>query len=245
MFVSCSISQIGSPHEEAKVPLKISLEGRAACGGLCAAATSAMTHQMGDKFEDLKKDILQDAAAMSRSPFLLMLPVLGTTKLDAQSFRDRAGGAWSTIGVIAALIVTMCNYTDIVECDDYTVSLFRSASVCNCLHPILSFVAMLSCTVSAIMSTILYMMIGFVPDEHIREWAQGISWIVEAPTFSFIAGAVAWAVDILLQGIVKHGQVGLALGGCMVVVGLAVVATYLKIKTITNQLLLRAYAETQ
>ena len=47
MFVSCSISQIGSPHEEAKVPLKISLEGRAACGGLCAAATSAMTHQMG------------------------------------------------------------------------------------------------------------------------------------------------------------------------------------------------------
>mmetsp|Transcript_19002 Transcript_19002/g.39205 ORF Transcript_19002/g.39205 Transcript_19002/m.39205 type:complete len:95 (-) Transcript_19002:322-606(-) len=79
-----------------------------------------MTHQMGDKFDDLKKDILQDTAAMSRSPFLLMLPVLGTAKLDAQSFRDRAGGAWSTIGVVAALILTMCNFTENVECDDYT-----------------------------------------------------------------------------------------------------------------------------
>ncbi|CAE7208677.1 unnamed protein product, partial [Symbiodinium sp. CCMP2456] len=159
-----------------------------------------------DKFHDLKKEILQDTAAMNRSPFLLMLPVLGTTKLDAQSFRDRAGGAWSTIGVVAALILTMSNFTENVECDDYTVSLFRSASVCNSLHPILSFVAMLSCTVSAIMSTILYMMIGFVPDEYIREWAQGISWILEAPTFSFIAGIVAWALDILFQGAL-HVQV--------------------------------------
>mmetsp|Transcript_19002 Transcript_19002/g.39204 ORF Transcript_19002/g.39204 Transcript_19002/m.39204 type:complete len:105 (-) Transcript_19002:78-392(-) len=104
---------------------------------------------------------------------------------------------------------------------------------------------MWSVMTTRIMSTILYMMIGFVPDEHIREWAQGISWIVEAPTFSFIAGVVAWALDILLQGIVKHGQVGLVLGGCMFVVGVAVMATYLKIKAITNQLLLRAYAETQ
>ena len=51
-----------------------------------------------------------------------------------------------------------------------------------------------------IMSTILYMMIGFVPDEHIREWAQGISWIVEAPTFSFIAGVASWrSVQVSLR----------------------------------------------
>ena len=44
------------------------------------------------------------------------------------------------------------------------------------------------------MSTVLYMMIGFVPDEHIREWTQGVSWVVEAPTMSFIAGVAAWLV---------------------------------------------------
>ena len=32
---------------------------------------------------------MQDASAASKSPFLLMLPVLGTEKLDAGSFRER------------------------------------------------------------------------------------------------------------------------------------------------------------
>merc|ERR1719440_2523882 len=86
--------------------------------------------------------------------------------IPADKTRDSITGSWSTIGVVATLVMTMIDTTMVVECDR-SEDLDFDGFICvngNLINVFLLFIAFACNLVVVIMATVLYVNFGLVDD---------------------------------------------------------------------------------
>ena len=145
----------------------------------------------------------QDAKNAAASEMLLMSSLIGK-ELEPAAVRERIQGAWTNVGLVGALFLTMLKLEPI-ECPEEVMSLMPSEYFCAHVHPFLCGFAVLGNTLAVILSTILYVQVSFVPDAFLGEWMERLSMSIESATLSFVFGAVFWALDVLWQMNLLYG----------------------------------------
>mmetsp|Transcript_9054 Transcript_9054/g.16558 ORF Transcript_9054/g.16558 Transcript_9054/m.16558 type:complete len:201 (+) Transcript_9054:95-697(+) len=187
--------------------------------------------------------MLSFCRTLLKSPFLETLPML-EKNLEASTFRERILASWTTIGVVGALFLTMLDYSARPEChDEFLLELLPSQEFCDEVHPFLCSMGLAFNVIAVILTTILIMQVGFVPDELLADWIRGMPLMVEMPLVSFIVGALAWAGDLVWLGVVAHGAYGRRFSIAAVVIALLLLAVYANIRAKTNRLILLATRE--
>ncbi|CAJ1381940.1 unnamed protein product [Effrenium voratum] len=183
-------------------------------------------------------EVQKDIEATVQSEMMLFESLLGKS-IDASGFRERIQGAWSMIGMVGALTLTMDQYNEPVTCPkDVSSHVF----ICQYVHPLLAACSTIFAAASVLLSMILYVEMSFVPDEFLGPWMRKLSWAVESPLLCFIIGIICWALDFLWRGALQYGNMGYAVAAMVVVVGIGVLIMYLKLKAMTNKFLLQAAA---
>ena len=164
--------------------------------------------------------------------------------LDPATFRERMMGAWTTLGVVGALFLTMLDYSRTAKCeDDLLLSVMPSQKFCDTIHPFLCSMGLAFNVVAVLLTTILIMQVGFVPDEKLAHWVAGMPLIVEMPLVSFIIGAMMWAGDLVWLGVVAHGAYGVHFAGVACVISVALLGVYAYTRADTNRLIMHTCAE--
>ncbi|CAE7352404.1 ttc4 [Symbiodinium pilosum] len=178
--------------------------------------------------------------ALIRSPFLETLPMLGKS-LDPSTFRDRMMAAWTTIGVVGALFLTMLDYSQSAKCEsDHLLSVMPSQEFCDTIHPFLCSMGLAFNVIAVILTTILIMQVGFVPDEKLSDWVAGMPITVELPLVSFIIGALMWAGDLVWLGVVAHGAYGVRFSVGAGIIAISLLGVYASTRAKTNRLIMLA-----
>ena len=164
--------------------------------------------------------------------------MLGKT-LEPATFRDRMMASWTTIGVVGALFLTMLEYGRKEHCHaDWLIAVMPSKEFCDTIHPFLCSMGLAFNVIAVILTTILIMQVGFVPDEKLADWVASMPITVEMPLVSFIIGALMWAGDLVWLGVVSHGHYGVrfSVGACVIAVTL--LGVYANTRAKTNRLIM-------
>ncbi|CAK9038638.1 Uncharacterized protein SCF082_LOCUS22696 [Durusdinium trenchii] len=184
------------------------------------------------------RELERDLEAAAQSEMMLLESLLGKT-LDASSFRERIQGAWSMMGVVGALFLTMDQYNHVVHCPaDVKVHV----PFCQQVHPCLSGIATVFAAGSVVLSMVLYVQMSFVPDEFLGAWMRNLSTAVDFPLFSFIVSILAWSLAMLWRGILNYGILGVFVSVMVLILGAVILFFYLKVKTMTSKYLISAAA---
>ena len=161
--------------------------------------------------------------------------------LDPSTFRDRMMAAWTTIGVVGALFLTMLDYSKTANCEgDHLLSVMPSQEFCDTIHPFLCSMGLAFNVIAVILTTILIMQVGFVPDEKLSDWVAGMPITVELPLVSFIIGALMWAGDLVWLGVVAHGAYGVRFSVGAGVIAISLLGVYASTRAKTNRLIMLA-----
>ncbi|CAJ1356652.1 unnamed protein product [Effrenium voratum] len=205
--------------------------------GMMETDSDTQTHESSLLPGDLR-EVQRDIAVTVQSEMMLFESLLGTS-IDASSFRERIQGAWSMVGVVSALILTMDQYNEVVTCPEEVSS---HVSFCQDVHPLLSACSTVFAACSVLLSMMLYVEMSFVPDEFLGPWMQKLSWAVEAPVHAFIISMSAWVADFLWRGVLNYGHLGWVVAAILFLASFGVLYLRLKLKAMTNKFLLQAAA---
>ena len=185
--------------------------------------------------EDLR-ELERDLEAAALSEMKLLQSLLGTS-IDALNFRTRIQGSWSMLGMVAALFLTMDQYNRVVLCPEEISS---TLPFCDYVHPFCSGIATIFSATSVLLSVLLYVQMGFVPDEYLGVWMKIVGWAVDIPLLSFIVSVIAWSVSLLWQGAMNYGMLGCSVAALALVMTILILAFYFKLRALTNKYLLQS-----
>ena len=132
------------------------------------------------------------------------------------------------------------------ECKgDLLLSVLPSQEFCDTIHPFLCSMGLAFNVIAVILTTILIMQVGFVPDEKLSDWVAGMPITVEMPLVSFILGALMWAGDLVWLGVVAHGAYGLKFSLAACVIAVTLLSVYATTRAKTNRLIMLAACNQQ
>eukprot|EP00929_Paragymnodinium_shiwhaense_P101650 TRINITY_DN64795_c0_g1_i1.p1 TRINITY_DN64795_c0_g1~~TRINITY_DN64795_c0_g1_i1.p1 ORF type:complete len:214 (-),score=13.84 TRINITY_DN64795_c0_g1_i1:367-975(-) len=128
-------------------------------------------------------------------------------KAEPDQARGKLRDLWATLGVVSALIVSLVPFTSIATCDveDSWIDCKSSHIPVNAVHVIASGLAMLGCVISVLMSTLMYALIGLLPEEAVADFLKEFHVCLRIPSHGLQVGVVFWLFDILWIAVFKHG----------------------------------------
>ncbi|CAK9043465.1 Uncharacterized protein SCF082_LOCUS24836 [Durusdinium trenchii] len=197
-----------------------------------------MENQETSLLQSKMREVERDLEAAAQSEMMLLESLLGKT-VDASSFRARIQGAWSMMGMVSALFLTMDQYNNVVICP---ADMQVKVPFCQQVHPCLSGIATAFAAASVVLSMVLYVQMSFVPDEFLGAWMSKLSFAVDFPLFSFIVSILGWGLTMLWRGILNYGILGYVISVMVAILGSVILFFFLKVKTMTNKYLISAAA---
>lgn len=163
-----------------------------------------------------------------------------------EDYRESMKSTWGTIGVVSALVLSICAFAEEHECREELMELVKlSAETCKNVHGILACACCICAGLGATMSTSLQIAVSMVPDEHMHKWVAELWFLLIFPEAFFLAGAVALAVDFAWKGLNLYGaRLGSCICGLFLVSLLLGLCVHMKASLTTAAMLRKANAYT-
>jgi hypothetical protein len=135
--------------------------------------------------------------------------MISNGKAEPEDVRGQLRELWASLGVVAALILTLIPFTGSVECklkDDPFVDCMSGRIPVNEVHVVLSGIALMGSVICVTTSTLLYGMLGILPVGSIAEFIQEFPLALGFPTVSMQVGLWFWILDSLWSAEFTHGS---------------------------------------
>ena len=130
---------------------------------------------------------------------------------ELEKVRESTVTSFTTIGVVAALILTMEKTGKTVE-QDASKWIDCSRVPCNEIHVTLSWLSLIGCAHAVMYTTCVLVWMAVVPEAATRDFFQTFPNVMVRATQSMMMGSICWAFDALWLTIIKHGSLLMQLG---------------------------------
>ncbi|CAE7038556.1 unnamed protein product [Symbiodinium sp. CCMP2456] len=118
------------------------------------------------------------------------------------SFRD----ALTTIGVVAALLLTMEKTTEVIDQEmDASEYIDCGKIPCNIIHLTLSWLSLVGCAHAVMYTTCAVVWMSLIPTKATKDFFFFFPNILVHPTRSMMMGVLCWSLDALWLAIINHG----------------------------------------
>ncbi|CAE7865235.1 unnamed protein product [Symbiodinium microadriaticum] len=124
---------------------------------------------------------------------------------ELEKVRESTVTSFTTIGVVAALILTMEKTGKTVE-QDASKWIDCSRVPCNEIHVTLSWLSLIGCAHAVMYTTCVLVWMAVVPEAATRDFFQTFPNVMVRATQSMMMGSICWAFDALWLTIIKHGS---------------------------------------
>ncbi|CAE7241176.1 unnamed protein product [Symbiodinium pilosum] len=115
---------------------------------------------------------------------------------------------FTTIGVVAALILTMEKTGEAIDGEDVHASEWIDCSEfpCNTIHVTLSWFSLIGCAHAVMYTTCAIVWLSLTPAEATRDFFYWTPSIMQRPSQSMMLGVTCWSFDALWLTAIKHGS---------------------------------------
>eukprot|EP00929_Paragymnodinium_shiwhaense_P007951 TRINITY_DN111873_c0_g1_i1.p1 TRINITY_DN111873_c0_g1~~TRINITY_DN111873_c0_g1_i1.p1 ORF type:complete len:246 (-),score=9.03 TRINITY_DN111873_c0_g1_i1:266-916(-) len=139
----------------------------------------------------------------------LTIDLMAQGKISPKSFREQMQGAWSTVGIVAALLLSILVPVFLDEhggCDGRVIhAMGISEETCAITHCVLSAFGTSASCVATLVCTILYVRIAKVPDDCLPAWAEKSAFLLLMPNGTVQVACVVFVCDLAWLACHKYG----------------------------------------
>eukprot|EP00415_Alexandrium_ostenfeldii_P004523 UN4523 len=129
------------------------------------------------------------------------------SKEDAERVRSDVQNAFTMVGVVAALVLSMEKLSEKIDEDMGAKDDWVDCSTFPCaeVHVVLSFMSFLFCIIAVVSSTNSYVWLSFTPMEATATFLESFPMAMVAATMCMCTGLFCWGLDQLWLAALRHG----------------------------------------
>mmetsp|Transcript_55105 Transcript_55105/g.129353 ORF Transcript_55105/g.129353 Transcript_55105/m.129353 type:complete len:187 (-) Transcript_55105:201-761(-) len=123
---------------------------------------------------------------------------------EVERLREAFNNIFTTIGVVAALLLTMDQTGESID-DDASDWIDCGEVPCNDVHVVLAWLSLSACAHAVMYTTCAMVWLSVVPVSATRDFFHRLPNIMLLPGLSMILGCTCWALDALWLTTIRHG----------------------------------------